>query len=97
MSGDLHLSLHKGDLGVQLAEAHLLEVAVSHSESSIGLRGLASLAESLSVLEVNLVNQGWLGTLLCGNLESEDGVNLRDKGLSMASLEVSCHHVEDAL
>ena len=97
MASDLHLALHEGDLGVQLAQADLFEVSISHSESSVGIGRLSLLAQTLSVLQVNLVDQRRLGTFLGRDLEAENSIDLRNEGLAVASIEVSRHHVEDTL
>ena len=69
---DFHLTLHEGDLRVELAEADCLEVAVRHREGRIGLGRLASLAHTLAVLKVNLVDESGLSSLLGGDIEGED-------------------------
>ena len=97
VSLDLHLALHEGDLWVQFSEANLLEIIVCHSEGSIGLGWLALFARTLSILQVNLVDESRLGTLLRCNLETEDGINLGDESLAIAARQVSRHHVENAL
>lgn len=56
VTSDLHLALHESNLRVQLTEAYLLEIIISHGESGVSLSGLAFFAESLSVFKVNLVD-----------------------------------------
>jgi len=97
MSSDLHLTLHEGDLWVQLAQAHFLEVVIGHRESSVGFRGLSFLAESLTILQVDLVDERRLGPLLCRDLEGKDGVDLGNEGLTVTLSQISCHHSENLL
>lgn len=86
---NLHLALHEGNLRVELAQANFLEVIVCHRESCISLGGLTGLAHSLAVLQINLVDQGWLGALLCSNLEAEDSVHFGNKSLTVTTSQVS--------
>ena len=97
MALDLHLALHEGDLGIQLAEADSLEIAIGHGERGISLSRLASLAGTLTVLEINLVDKSRLSTLLGGDLETKDSIDLRNKSLAMATVKVCRHHCEDTL
>ena len=69
---DFHLTLHKSDLRIELSKADLLEVVVCHSECCIGFSGRSGLAQALSILQVNLVDERWLGTLFGCDLESEN-------------------------
>ena len=85
MASDLHLTLHERDLGVELAQAYRLEVSIRHRESSIGFGGFSFFTQSLAIFEVNLVDQRWLGTLLCRDLEAKDGINFGNEGLAVAS------------
>ena len=94
---DLHLALHEGNLGVQLAETDSLKIAISHGERGISLSRLASLAGTLTVLEINLVDKSRLSTLLGGDLETKDSIDLRNKSLAMATVKVCRHHCEDTL
>jgi hypothetical protein len=94
---DLHFTLHESNLRVELAHAHILEISVSHSESGISVLGCTSGGSALTVLEINRVDEGWLGTLLGSNLETKDGGDLRDKRFAEALIQVSCHHAEDVL
>ena len=85
MASDLHLALHECDLRVELSKTDSLEVAVSHCESSVSIGGFARLALALSTLEVNLVDEGRGSTLLGGNVETEDGVDLGDEVLAVST------------
>lgn len=93
---NLHFALHEGDLGVQLSKADLLEVGVGHSESCVSLGRLALLALSLSIFEVNFVDERRLGTLFGRNLESKHSVNLGNQSLAESLLKILAHHVENA-
>ena len=57
MTVDFHLTLHESDLRVELSKADLLEVIVCHSECSISFGGRSGLAQALSILQVNLVDE----------------------------------------
>ena len=72
VSSNLHLTLHESDLRVEFSKADLLEVVVCHSECCIGFSGRSGLAQALSILQVNLVDERWLGTLFGCDLESEN-------------------------
>ena len=72
VASDFHLTLHEGDLRVELSKADLLEVIVCHSECSVGFSGSSGLAQALSILQVNLVDEGRLGTLFGRDLEAEN-------------------------
>ena len=97
MALNLHFSLHESNLGVQLSKTDLLKVGVSHGESSVSLGRFSLLTLALSILEVNLVDEGRLGALLGGDLESEHSVDLGNQSLAQALSQVFGHHVEDSL
>ena len=94
---DLHLALHESHLGVKLAEADQVEVSISHGESSIGCGGLAFLDSSLTVLEIDFINNLNLATLGLGDLEGVNGIDLSNQVLAEALSEVSVHHAEDVI
>jgi len=91
------LTLDECHLWVELTEAQLLEVVIGHGEGSVCLGWLLSLAESVSFLHVDLIDEFWLGTLLGSDLESEGGLYFGYGILTLSSVEVFCHHVEDSL
>lgn len=97
VTSDLHLALHESDLRVELTKADILEISVRHGEGGISIGGLSSLALALTTLEVNLVDEGRLGTFLGRDVEGEDGIDLGDEVLAVTCIKVSRHHVEDAL
>ena len=97
MACDLHLALHEGDLRVELAQADLLEIVVCHRESGISFGGLSLLAHSLTIFEINFVDERRLGALLFRNLEAKDRIDFGNKSLTMASSQVGRHHAEDFL
>ena len=71
VSIDLHLALHKCHLWVQSSHADLFKVIISHCEGSICFCGLSLLAVSIPILHVDLVDQRWLCSLLCCDLETK--------------------------
>ena len=85
MASDLHLTLHESNLGVEFAQAYRLEVSICHCESSVSFGGFSFFTQSLAILEINLVNQRWLGTLLCRDLEAKDRVYFGDESLAVAT------------
>ena len=50
VASNLHLSLHKRNLGVKLSHADLVEISVSHSESSIRIFRCTSFSLALTTL-----------------------------------------------
>ena len=97
VASDLHLTLHEGDLWVELAQANCLEVIIRHRESSISFGGLSLFAQSLAILQVNLVDERWLSAFLCCDLEAKNGINFGNEGGAVATSQVSRHHVENIL
>ena len=73
---DLHLALHEGDLWVQSALGDLFEVGVGHGEGRVCVLGLALRHGALTVLQVDLIYELGLATLLLRDLESKDGLYL---------------------
>ena len=94
---DFHLSLHEGDLWVECSLADLLEVAIGHGEDGIWVFGLLLFNVSLTVFEVNGVDKCWLSTLLFGDLEAKNGLDLWDKVLALTPVEEFLHHGENLL
>jgi hypothetical protein len=91
---DLHLALHEGSLGVELASEEVDGVGVHQGESSISLALLGVLDGSLSVLEINSPEDGFLA-LGGGDLEVIDEADLLDSLISLL-LKVRSHLVESS-
>ena len=91
---DLHLALHEGSLGVELASEEIDGVGVDQSESGISLALLGVLDRSLAVLEINSPEDGFLA-LGGGDLEVVDEADLLD-GLLSLLLKVGNHLVESS-
>ena len=82
MALNLHFSLHERNLGVQLSKAHLLEIGVSHSKSSVSFCRFSLLTLALTVLEVNFVDKRRFRALLGCDLEAKNSIDLGNQSLA---------------
>jgi hypothetical protein len=97
VSLNLHLALHKSHLRVELSKADLVEVGVSHGEDGVGRCRLTLLDGTLSVLEIDLIDNLNLASLGLGDLKCVDSVYLPNEILAVALSEVGEHHAEDII
>lgn len=95
ISLDLHLSSHESILWVKFSETNVGEILIQHGEGGISLLGLTDSDLSLSIFQVNSVGLDNGSSLLSLDSESENRLDLWNKGLSFSSIKESLHHSED--
>ena len=86
VASDLHLSVHEGILGLELAGEELHEVVVEHDKGRVGLALLGECDGTVSVFEIDRDDLGLI-TLLGTELEMVDGADLGNDTSSLISEE----------
>ena len=94
---NLHFALHERNLRVQLAHADRLKVLVSHRKSGVWFFRLAFFCVSLSVLQINLINEVDRTTLFTLDFKTENRANLWNQRFSESLIKIGSHHPEDVL